>query len=514
MHDPALHLFVDDYHIRNLFALRRVHGALEKLTEPVVRDVPGRFAVWGTALREPDGRLRLWYESQANARVHEASSAGVYGKGADFGYSPERYPDAVPETQTTVISYAESRDGRSWELPDVGRVSWRGSSANNIVLDGTGAERQFHGALSSMDAPSVIRDDAEPDDRRRYKLICHWETIHVHDNRISNLGRSEEYMDRVSAARAKYLNTSPDGIDWSTPLERIKECAGGSDYGGVTRDERNGRYWFSDRAPVGFPGWRYRSAAYCTSSDLQSWPQTVEMVFSPAEYEDYGRRFEHHGMVPFNYGDQDLCFLEHSIKGQPIAGVLGSHRDGERWRLVNGVAPFLGVGPRGAFDADVVAMTRNAPFRYDDRLLFLYNGRKRAPGGGQQVGTIAAGEMRSGVIAAAMLRLDGFAGLTVDHPTLRRHDAPALLITHPLSVQAHKLQINVRGHHSSCRVALLDEAAKEIPGFELANCKPIAEDAVRATVTWRERADLRAIRAARVMVLFRLEAGTLFSFRL
>ena len=508
MFDPTLHLFVDDYHIRNLFALQRVYGVPEKHPTPVLSDIPGRVVGWGSVIHEPgsDGsqRFRLWYQSVCDSSVHEMSSAGLYGRGEEFGFFPERFPQPVRESQTSVISYAESRDGIHWEKPDLGLVEWQDSTANNIVLDGAGAARQFDGALTNMDTVSVLRDEADPDPQRRYKMICHWETVHVWDNRVSTLGRSEGYMKRIWAARAKYLTTSPDGIHWEAPLVRIKECAGGGDYAGVTRDERNKRYWFSDRAPIGLSGIRYRSAAFCTSPDLYHWPETVEMAFAPGVYEDYGKRYEHHGMVPFNYGDQDLCFLEYSITGRPVAGVLGSHRDGERWRLVNGNHHFLPLGPTGAFDSEIVAMTRNAPVRSGDRLLFFYNGRASA-----SYDPLVQIEGK-GYLGVATLRLDGFAGLTVDELAERRHQLPAMLLTQPITVQRNELLINLADHHGTAKVALLDLAAQPIPGYELENCLPLAEG-VRVPVRWQEQATVSALAGQPVLVLVQMQAGTLYA---
>ena len=236
MHDPSLHLFIDDSHVRNLFGLRRTYGSLEKLPEPVLEDIPGRLACWASVLQEPDGCFRMWYQSTSKESAHEMATAGVWGRGNEFGFFPDRYPDAIPETQTSVVSYAESRDGFHWKKPELCLFDWRGSKQNNIVLDGSRASAQFDGALTNMDTISVIRDDADRDPHKRYKLICHWETVHVWDNHMSNLGRSNEFMQKVWAARAKYLTASADGIHWDMPLVRIKECAGGGDYAGVTKD--------------------------------------------------------------------------------------------------------------------------------------------------------------------------------------------------------------------------------------------------------------------------------------
>jgi hypothetical protein len=452
----------------------------------------------------------MWYQSVADAGAHKLAKAGVWGRCAEFGYFPERHPDAVRETQTSVISYAESEDGIHWRRPDLGLIKWRGSTANNIVLDGAAAAEDYDNTLTNMDTVSVIRDEQETEPQKRYKMICHWETIHVWDNHptLSDLGRSEEYIERCRTSRAKYLNTSPDGIRWDPVPVRIKECTGGGDYAAITRDERNQRYWFTDRAPVGLDGVGYRSAGVCVSDDLYDWPETLNMVFTPGPFEDYGLKYQHHGWTPFNYGDMDLCLLEYSIEGRPVAGVLGMHRDGEDWRRANGDVFFLERGPQGAFDDGIVAMTHNAPLRDGDRLLFHYNGRHR-------IDPEDSGAARwTAHMGLATLRLDGFAALCADEAFLEEGGEPAMLITRPLEVQEDELQLNSAGHGGTARLALLDEMMQPIPGFDADNCLGIAEDAVRAPVRWRENADIAPLHGRRVHVFVQMGAGRLYAVRI
>lgn len=512
MNDPSLRLFVDDHHIRTIFGLRREFGKLEKHPGPLLEDIPGRLACWACVLREPDGRYRMWYQSVVSVSVHDMARAGAWGRGDEFGFFPERFPGAVRETQTSVISYAESDDGIRWRKPGLGLVEWQGSTANNIVLDGSGAARHYGNTLTNMDTVTVLRDDGEPDPAKRYKMICHWETVHVHDNHptLSNLGRDEAYIRRCRAARAKYLNTSPDGIHWEQVPVRIKDCAGGSDYAAVARDERNRRWWFTDRAPVGLAGFGYRSAGVCTSDNLYHWPDTVEMVFTPGAFEEYGLRYEHHGWTPFNYGDMDLCFLEYSVVGRPRAGVLGLHHDGEPWRRANGDEFFLDLGPAGAFDDGLVCMTHNDPIRNGDCLRFYYNGRSYA----EPDTPARKPEARSAHIGLATLRLDGFAALCADDDFLRRTGKPAMLVTRPLEVREDGLQLNIAGHGGTARAALLDEAMRPIPGFEAENCLPVDGDAVRAPVRWQDGRSPAELRGRRLHVFVQMNAGRLYAVRI
>ena len=510
-HDSSLHLFVDDYHIRNRFAMKRVYGKLEKHPTPLLEDIPGRLVSWACVLREPEGRFRAWYNSSCKTSAHEMATAGVWGRGSEFGFIPERMAGAIRETQACTINYAESDDGLHWGKPSLGLFEWQGSKANNIVLDGSRAAKQFNRCLTNMDQPSIIRDDAEPDPDKRYKMISHWETVHYWDNSVSKLERPQAFMDACAAARGKYLTTSPDGIHWDAPLTWIKGCVGG-DYCGVTRDERNKRYWFNDRARKALPGVSYRSAGLCVSDDLYHWPKTVDMAFSPGEYEDYGVRYEHHGMVPFNYGDQDLCYLELSEGGFPIASILGSHHDGERWSLGSLTEPLLSVGAKGAHDDRIVQATRNAPIRVGDQLLVFYDGVHFEPD--PQKPTWLTVMNMEGTLNVATIRLDGFAGLAVDREASTRHGKPGMLITRPIAVQNQRLEINIQGHNGSAHVAMLDEALNTIPGYELDNCLPIAGNAVRAAVRWKGHVDLSELRGRRACLLVQMSSGTLYSFRM
>lgn len=502
-HDPALHLFVDDHHLRNVLSMKRVFGCVEKVPEPALTDIPGRCVAWGCVLAEP-GRHRLWYQSIVPRNCHDLATAGVWGRGCDYGYYPERADGAVPQWQASVLSYAESQDGFTWVRPRLGLVEWQGSRDNNILLDGSLAARQYDGALTGLDSPSVVRDELAPASER-YKLIAHWGAVHAFDNRISDLGRSEADIQRFVKASAKYATASPDGINWTGPLQRLKEHAGGGDYGGVTRDHRNDRWWYNDRARHGLWETPYiRTAGLCVSETLETWPEHVKQVLPLGPAEDYGAAFQHHGLVPFNYGDQDLGFLELSIEGRPRASLLVSHRDGEPWRRVDGCPPVIECGPPGSIDSHIVLATRNEPMLAGDEVVIAYNGRHRPSDGG---------ELQEGYLCLARLRLDGFAGMSVDQEAAARHARPALLQTQPVTVTADLLALNIEGHGGTARAALLDEGAQTIGGFGLEDCLPIAEDAVRAEVRWRNT-DIRQLMGRRVLVLLELQAGTIWSFRL
>ncbi|MAE60870.1 MAG: hypothetical protein CMJ49_05865 [Planctomycetaceae bacterium] len=503
-HDPALHLFVDDHHIRNFLSMKRVFGAATRHPQPALTDIAGRTIGWGCVISE-QGKHRLWYESGVPNNCHDLATAGVWGRGADYAYHPDRHPDAVPEYQASVLSYAESADGFTWTRPDdLGLIEWQGSTANNIVMDGSSAAQHYDNALTHLDSPSVVRDDDAPAEQR-YKFIAHWASMHAFDNSISDLNRPDADMQRFWAASAKYITTSPDGIHWHGPPTRLKEHAGGGDYSGVTRDHRNQRWWYNDRARHGLWGPTYiRTAGLCSSPSLDHWPQHVEQLFPLAETEDFGARYEHHGMVPFNYGDQDLGFLELSTKGKPKASLLVSHHDGGRWRRVPDAPPILECGPPGSIDSWIVLPTRNAPLLVGDEMIITYNGRRTSD---------HDPTLHHGCLCLAKMRRDAFVGMQVDRHAAARHDRPALLQTQPVAVTVDTLALNIEQHRGTARAALFDEAAEPIDGFSLDDCLPIDEDNTRAPVRWKN-ADLRQLIDRRVILLIEIQAGIVWSFRL
>ena len=163
MNDPDLHLFVDDAEIQHYVNLIRVVNKPSRFPRPVLRaDRPwegDRAQAWGSVVREPGHRLRMWY----------------------FAMNTQRKPG---ELDRGGYALAESMDGRHWTKPDLGVVRYRGSSANNLWytfapdgdnlvefelarrgegLPATDEHGEVIGVLNNMDGLTVIRDEDDPD---------------------------------------------------------------------------------------------------------------------------------------------------------------------------------------------------------------------------------------------------------------------------------------------------------------------------------------------------------------
>ena len=125
--------------------------------EPAKSDAPDNAAAhfYGTVLRD-GGRFRMWYY------------ACHWGRNPDW--TPQQHQQIAKKPgwiESDVglhqgpLCHAESDDGIAWRKPPLGQVTFKGSSENN-ALD------LPHTIVSGA---TVIRDDADPDPNRRYKLV-------------------------------------------------------------------------------------------------------------------------------------------------------------------------------------------------------------------------------------------------------------------------------------------------------------------------------------------------------
>ena len=89
-----------------------------------------------------------------------------------------------------------------------------------------------------------------------------------------------------------------------------------------------------------------------------------------------------------------------------------------------------------------------------------------------------------------------------------------MLMTHLVEVREDELQINISGHGATARIALLGPDTKPLPGYELEACLPIEENAVRATVRWKNQQSLAPLAGRQVHVLVQMQAGSLYALRL
>ena len=506
--DPNLYLFVDDHWIAESTGLDRIVNRAQPLDEPVVwPDDPWTetdFA-WGNVIREPDGRFRMFYNTsllghqgpawvlgkvaRSESGPHEMARAGVWGRGNDYSLHPRSIHDA-PIEQSHLGKYAESTDGILWVKPRLGLIEFRGSRKNNIILDGYRAARQTGGALTNHDGYTIVRDDDEPDPGRRYKMIAHWESVHVWDNHAVNgsLNRPESDMQRCRAARGEYLTFSPDGLRWEQPLVRLSFPNGGGDRTLVVRDHRNSRWMANTRAGG------HQHPAFSHSVDLVEW-STPEIIQSITPATVNAPKVE--SMIAFNYGNQNLAFPCGMDKPRGIfLPYLASQHEGQSWKMIDDQSPFIPPGTPSTYNAGGAMPLHNEPFILGEKLLFFFNAFARYQDPPCRHGTRTIG--------AARLRRDGFVGRKVSGGALQ-----GTLITRPIHVGAEHLYVNVEMSAKGGRLSagLLDQQGTPLAGYELDQSVPIEADGIRQPVTWRNHGDVRRLVGRKLQVVLRIQGS-------
>jgi len=183
----ALVLAIDDV----LLPFRR--GLCYYISRPTVRrepvllpslgnpDAPDSHAVhfYGTVLHER-GAFRMWYY---------ACHAGI---------NPDWPPELMPQAkawgdglQVGPLCYAESDDGIHWTKPDLGQVLFKGTRKSNVL-------RLPNAEVATA---TVIKDDADLDPQRRYKMIFNY----------YDKSPTATLAEQWAAIRTA---TSPDGLEW------------------------------------------------------------------------------------------------------------------------------------------------------------------------------------------------------------------------------------------------------------------------------------------------------------
>jgi len=153
---------------------------------------------YGTVLYE-EGRYRMWYYACHLGRNPNWPAA--------FNRQLAKQTD---ELYTGPLCYAESDDGLTWRKTALGQVCFKGSRENNAL------------ALPYASVPgtaAVVRDDDDPDPRRRYKMLY---TI--------IMGQSDPPFDGLIDMSTCAAAVSADGLTWEDagvpyPLEFMEHAS-------------------------------------------------------------------------------------------------------------------------------------------------------------------------------------------------------------------------------------------------------------------------------------------------
>jgi hypothetical protein len=254
-----------------------------------------------------------------------------------------------PDNREMGICYAISKDGITWEKPNLGLVEYENSKNNNIIWRGP------HGA-------GIFKDAIESDHRRKYKTIFQGLNVSV----------------------------SPDGLHWDAPTP----CQGIS----VAGDTHNNAFWAPTlKKYVGITrswGDLGRQVVRIESEDFITW--TKEKVV----LDGLDKTHQTYAMPVFYYGGIYIGLVAiHEQNSDRVWTELTWSPDTKAWNRVCPGTPLIPYSER-KLDYDYGCVYACAyPVFLKDEIRLYYGGSDYLHFG-----------WRTGSLCLATLRPDGFAG--------------------------------------------------------------------------------------------------------
>lgn len=413
---------------------------------------------YGSILRE-NGVWRMWYVAFDDDAGNRVASA--------------RWRPA----------YAESADGLTWTKPELGLVEYGGNRRNNLLdLGGQG-----WGVINLK----VIRDEADPDPARRYKMTTH--VYFRHHTRLGTLlpfvsadGLRWKPVKEVQPQRAELRRE-----DLLLPGVHFEPSGGLYQWGGFY-------YACGQNALPGVQTYQGRVSRLYRSRDFTHWEPTSSIAFVRTPQFDYlgaGRSREgeqcHEGISVWPRGNVLLGVYGRwhgAAEWQDVRVDLGMvlSNDGLNFREPRHEWTLLEHGADGAWDQGGLLQGQGFENVGDETRLY-YGAWDPRPTGGPA-------RPRGGV-GLAVLPRDRFGALSVD---LERegpgdYQLPSItaeLVTAPVSMRRAEVFLNVEGAgpEAALRVELLDEAERPLTGFSGAEAAVVRSSGFSTPVTWPEDA--------------------------
>ena len=475
----AAQLFVDRLLVRETRDVAfTLHPAEKHPANPLIRaDRPWegwRLELFGSTIYDQEQKLfKMWYV---------AEPVGYFG------------PPPSGASSDNSTCYAVSRDGVHWEKPLVGTLAAADGSRHNAILFAT-------------HLPSVIKDAADPDPARRYKMIC--------------------YIHFPRDARGYQTMVSPDGIHW-TRSSAAPFCPGADVINGYY-DERRNMYVALAKIGTFLRGHNRRVFYVTTSTDFATWTKP-ELAIYPDLEDDAGSlarieqvrpildvaddpaemRTEFYGVGFYPAESCTLAFpwvftinakARYGNQEGPFEIQLAVSRDLKNWQRPFRV-PVIPRGKVGDWECGI-QITASRALRVGDEIWLYYCGANYTHGTPvlyRKDSPDRKGKFTSS-IGLAKWKLDRF--VSVDGLA-----KGGTLTTVPLVYSGDRLELNAAaGKGGAVRVELLDAA-----GRPLAASRTIHGDDLRHTVRWPSESTVPALRGKPVALRFHLRDAALFSF--
>lgn len=365
------------------------------------------------------------------------------------------------------ICYATSKDGISWDKPELGLVEYEGSKANNILSRGGGVHEDWGGPHGS----GIFKDLRDPDPSRRYKAIL--------KNKILSVAFSADgihWGPAIPCPEADSAGDTHNNAFWAPTLGK---------YVAITRQWRVEPDENIEQVAGAKPQGKYiRQVARTESDDFVNWTKTeVIMEGLDSNHQLYAMPVFYHGgvylgLVAVHDQDTDRVWTE-----------LTYSTDTVNWKRVHPGTPFIGNdGEYGDYDWGCV-YAANDPVFLDDEIRLYY-------GGSDGFHT----SWRDGYFCLATLRPDGFAGYKATKSatvtTTPLYDGNSPLRVSADIAEGGELVVSVVGDN----------------GERLATSEPITESVSDSDVQWRDGNTLNALKNNEGRLQFEFRSATVFSF--
>ncbi len=464
-------MFVDQVLVREANGICfTLHPGKEHPANPVMKvEKPyegWRLEIYGNVIRDEDeGLFKMWY----------------------LGEETNAFPNYA-------VYYATSKDGVQWQRPLVGTAETPAYPQHNVIAP-------------DIILPSVIKDNADPDPAKRYKMIG-W--------------------DQKRAAYHTWI--SSDGLRWNQ-FSKEPLCRGGDVITGYYDEQR--------KLYVAFPKIGHKVRGYdrrvfwlITSSDFEKWSEP-ELVITPDLRDDASSlarieearamldvpdnpalmRTEFYGLGVYPAESCTLAFLwmftvnnDARFGNQEGPGELqlAASRDLRQWDRPFRT-PCVPRGKPGEWDGGFFECQSRA-LRVGDEIWLYYGASTYTHGTPCLYRSENTGRLtqHTGSIGLAIWQLDRF--VSADAST-----DGGVLKTVPVVFAGSRLELNARTKPGgSIVVSMLDAAGSSIPGFEKSDA--FSGDDLRHVVQWNGSNDVSALAGKPFSLQFAMQGAELFAF--
>ena len=371
------------------------------------------------------------------------------------------------------LAYAESDDGVTWVKPSLGLCDFNGSTANNLL---------------NIYVDHVFKDPSAPP-AERYKAVgCSWAAEH----------------------RGMTGAVSPDGLHWTYCDELILPGNNADTQNIVLFDEPTGKYVLYTRQRDGVM--QRRGINRSESDDFRHFPPSEPIYeaspLDPPDWDFYSNGYSRWpGAVDAHV--MRLTLYQHTRDTVNIH--LATSRDGKAWHRPLGRAPWI--------DGEEAYPRRYAQLYAGAGILPTRPGEWSSYFGAHHCGhnetelPSAAGD---GALLRAVSREDGFMSLS--------SDGHGHIWTIPFVLDTETIRVNLRTRHSGYLRAELQAAGtgdtgtavtvgKPLPGYTLAESRPITGNHLAAPLAWTNGDNLSALRGQSVRLRLELYKADVFALK-